>query len=73
MESSPVVLNDLHSKLNPTCVAGVLKISTSSALQTAIQQAAEAGLKVSVSGGRHAMGGQQFGENTLHLDTTEMN
>ncbi|HEY0009695.1 MAG TPA: FAD-binding oxidoreductase [Tepidisphaeraceae bacterium] len=28
---------------------------------------------ISIAGGRHAMGGQQFGTNTLHLDTRSLN
>ena len=39
-------------------------------LQEAVRGAAARGLSVSVAGGRHAMGGQQFGAGTVLLDMT---
>jgi FAD/FMN-containing dehydrogenase len=38
-------------------------------LAAAVEHAANAGSSISIAGGRHAMGGQQFGTNTLLLDT----
>ena len=53
-------VNDLHSALNPTSVADVLRVRTIEDLRRAIARAAAAGQSVSICGARHAMGGQQF-------------
>ena len=66
---APVLLNDVHSKLNPTQVAEVVPVDSLAALRGAVRRAARAGRAVSIAGGRHAMGGQQFGAGTVHLDT----
>jgi len=63
-------LNDVHSRLNPTDVARVLRPRSLSELQDAVRGAAARGEGVSIAGGRHAMGGQQFAEGSLHLETT---
>jgi FAD/FMN-containing dehydrogenase len=63
------VLNDVHSGLNPTRVARVVRPETLAELQSAIRDATRSGHAVSVAGGRHAMGGQQFGTGTVNLDT----
>lgn len=62
----PVLLNDVHSRLNPTSVRSVAKPRSLEALQQAIGGAG--GGAISIAGGQHAMGGQQFGEDTLHID-----
>jgi FAD/FMN-containing dehydrogenase len=67
--SRPVV-NDVHSALNPTTVAEIVSPGSLAALQRALRRAAAAELPVSVAGGRHAMGGQQFRANGVLLDTT---
>lgn len=64
-----VVLDDVHSKLNATRVAEVVPVDSLATLRDAVRRAARSGRAVSVAGGRHAMGGQQFGEGTVHLDT----
>lgn len=38
----------------------------------AVIEARVTGLKISVAGGRHAMGGQQFARDSLHLDMTAL-
>jgi len=68
-----VVLNDIHSMLNSTRVRSVVQPATTSAVAEAVARARRQKLAVSISGGRHAMGAQQFGTNTLHLDTRAMN
>lgn len=65
-----VVLNDVHSKLNATRVDRVLRPAGLDDLVAAVAEAAGRGQAVSIAGGRHAMGGQQFGVGTLHLDTS---
>jgi FAD/FMN-containing dehydrogenase len=62
------VVNDIHSQLNPTRVARVLEPSGLPALVTTVQAARQAGASLSVCGGRHAMGGQQFGTDTWLVD-----
>src|SRR5688572_23404094 len=64
-----VVVNDLHSQLNPTVVDQVVAVRSSQGARTAILAAGAAGKPVCVSGGRHAMGGQQFAEGGVLLDT----
>lgn len=63
-------LNDVHSQLNPTTVAFIERPQTLAELQSAIVGARTRGLSISVAGGRHAMGGQQFAAGSVHIDTT---
>jgi FAD/FMN-containing dehydrogenase len=67
--SPGVVLNDIHAQLSPTAVARVVPVDSLDAVRRAILEAREAGQAVSIAGGRHAMGGQQFGAGTACLDT----
>jgi FAD/FMN-containing dehydrogenase len=71
--SAPVVVNDLHSKLNATLVRAVVTPRGHEALPRLVRRAREEGVAISIAGGRHAMGGQQFGEDTLLIDTRRMN
>ena len=64
-----VVVNDVHSQLNETVVAEVVPADSLEAISRAIARARERQLPVAVSGGRHAMGGQQFCSGGLLLDT----
>lgn len=66
------LLNDVHSQLNATRVAQVCKPRTLSELQATVQQAAAAGRRISVAGGRHAMGGQQFAADSVHIDMSSL-
>jgi len=68
-----VVVNDVHSKLNETRVARVIHPTSVREVQSAIRQAKAEGKAVSIAGGRHAMGGQQFGEGTILIDTSQLN
>jgi FAD/FMN-containing dehydrogenase len=61
-------VNDVHSQLNRTRVGGVIEVRSVPQLQHVIRHAAEARQQISIAGGRHAMGGQQFGQGTLLLD-----
>jgi len=67
-----VVLNDVHSRLNPTAVASVASPQSTAELADAIRAAAREGQNVSISAGRHAMGGQQFGGATAHISMSKM-
>lgn len=66
------VLNDIHSQLNATEVAQIASPQTLAELQALIGKARQAGLRISVAGGRHAMGGQQFAANSLHIDMSRL-
>ena len=63
-----VVVNDVHSHLNETRVRGVLTPRSGYDVQAAVRAAAGDGVAVSLCGSRHAMGGQQFGSDTLLID-----
>lgn len=65
-----VILNDVQSQLNSTRVHKVLQPQSVDDLSAAVKQARRAGRAISVAGGRHSMGAQQFGTDNLHLDMT---
>src|SRR5688500_13359439 len=67
--SGGVSVNDLHSRLNPTVVDRIVDVRSADDAQAAILAAAAAGKAICVSGGRHAMGGQQFAQGGVLLDT----
>lgn len=62
------ILDDVHSRLNATRVAQVCQPRTLFELQATVRRAAAAGQRISVAGGRHAMGGQQFAADSVHID-----
>jgi len=62
------VVNDIHSQLNQTTVSRVVEIESVQALRQVVRSAAATGQQISIAGGRHAMGGQQFGRGTVLLD-----
>lgn len=68
-----VLVNDVHSRLNPTLVTDVAQPRSLQALQTLVLEARARGRTLSIAGGRHAMGGQQFGAGTRLVDTGHMN
>lgn len=70
--SEAMVLNDIHSQLNPTRVSRLVRPADLGQLEGAIRDASRQGKALSVSGGRHSMGGQQFGTDTIHLDMRRM-
>src|SRR5262245_21170723 len=72
-EPQGVELNDVQSRLNATRVRRVVRPRTLDELEAAIQAATAEDRAISVSGGRHAMGGQQFGRDNLHLDMKTFN
>lgn len=57
---SPSLVNDLHSALNPTRVAGIHQQDSIAGIRAIVADAARRGLPLAGCGGRHAMGGQQF-------------
>ncbi len=70
---SGVDVNDIHSQLNPTTVDRVVPVDSLQAIQSAIATAQSEGKSLSIAGGRHAMGAQQFGSDTILIDTVPLN
>jgi FAD/FMN-containing dehydrogenase len=65
-------LNDA-SCLNRTAVYGVVQVTSADDVQRALQFARQNGLKVSMAGARHSMGGHAFSRGGLVLDMTRFN
>lgn len=72
-QQSGIVVNDIHSQLNSTRVHRIERPNCVEAIQAVIQKARREGRPISIAAGRHSMGGQQFGTNTVLLDMTGMN
>ncbi len=70
--AAPVELNDVHSRLNATLVRELAQPTTLAELKELIARAGRENLAVSISGGRHAMGGQQFARDALHIDMSKL-
>ena len=66
-------LNDVHARLNPTAPALQRRPTSLGDLRAVLLQARRRGLAVATSGGRHAMGGQQFLQGGMALDMRGMN
>jgi FAD/FMN-containing dehydrogenase len=71
-QSAAVVVNDIHSRLNATSVDRIVKPDSIERVQQVIREARAERKAVSIAGGRHAMGGQQFGTGTILIDTTAL-
>ena len=71
--SSSLVVNDIHSQLNSTSVRRVENPVNLPELQQALARAHDSGDSVSIAGGRHAMGGQQFLTGGVLMDTAWLN
>jgi len=66
--SDGIEVNDVHSHLNPTRVHGIVRPDSPDAVQAAVRAARAEGRAVSIAGGRHAMGGQQFARDSTLID-----
>ncbi len=66
-------VNDIHSQLNATRVGSVITPDSLPALRQAVVAVAQDGGHLSIAGGRHAMGGQQFLAGETLLDTRRLN
>ena len=66
-------VNDIHSQLNLTRVHRVVKPQSAEAIQAVVRSARAEGRAISIAGGMHAMGSQQFGTDTILLDMRVMN
>ncbi len=67
------VVNDIHSQLNATEVDRIVQADSLETIRAAIDAARGEGKAISIAGGRHAMGAQQFGTGTVLLDTNRLN
>ena len=65
--------NDIHSQMNATTIRRVVAQRNLAEARQAIITAHDAGEGVSIAGGRHAMGGQQFLSSGVLLDTRMVN
>lgn len=65
--------NDVHSGLNPTCVSREVAAQTLGDVVRTVRRARTEGTAIAISGGRHAMGGQQFLSGGTLLDMLGMN
>jgi FAD/FMN-containing dehydrogenase len=72
-ETAGEIVNDVQSQLNATRVHRIVQPTSLDEVQAALANAKREGRAVSVAGGRHAMGGQQFGHDTVLLDTKRLN
>src|SRR5882672_8050611 len=71
-EPESILVNDIHSQLNPTRVLGISQPRSLEEVQSIIRSARRDRKVISVAGGRHAMGGQQFGTDTLLMDMRKL-
>src|ERR1700723_3781598 len=73
LENESIQVNDIHSQLNPTRVLAISEPRTLEDVQNLVRSAGKAQRLISVAGGRHAMGGQQFGTDTQLIDIRKLN
>jgi FAD/FMN-containing dehydrogenase len=66
-------VNDVHSGLNATRVARIASPDSLEKLQEEVHRAGAQGTPLSLAAGRHAMGGQQFGTDTVLIDLNHLN
>lgn len=66
---NPLLVNDTQSKLNPTKVAAIHRPQSIDDLVSIVKM----GEPIAISGGRHAMGGQQFLEGKTLIDMRSLN
>jgi FAD/FMN-containing dehydrogenase len=71
-EPEPIPVNDIHSQLNSTRVLEILQPRSLEDVQRIVRTARKDRKLISVAGGRHAMGGQQFGTDTLLIDARKL-
>src|SRR5258708_5746701 len=72
LKNIPAEVNDIHSGLNASRLNRVEAVTSTDQLANVLRSASQNGKSVSIAGGRHAMGGQQFGSDTVLVDTVKM-
>jgi FAD/FMN-containing dehydrogenase len=73
LEPESILVNDIHSQLNPTRVSEILQPQSLAEVQNIVRTSRKDRTAISIAGGRHAMGGQQFGTDTLLIDIRKLN
>jgi FAD/FMN-containing dehydrogenase len=71
-EPESILVNDIHSQLNATRVLGISQPRSLEDVQSIVRSARKDRRVISVSGGRHAMGGQQFGTDAMLIDVRKL-
>ena len=66
-------VNDVHSQLNPTHVSEILQPRTPEDVRQIIRTAQKSRKAISICGGCHAMGGQEFGTGSTLVDVRKLN
>jgi FAD/FMN-containing dehydrogenase len=66
-------VNDVHTGLNPTWVSKIVRPTSAAEVESIVKDCRKRGIALSISGSRHAAGGQQFLANSLLLDMRAMN
>ena len=72
-DTNGIMLNDIHSQLNSTSMHSVASPASLEGLRAAISGVSDIGGSLSIAGGRHSMGGQQFLSGGVLLDTSGLN
>src|SRR5947199_7305604 len=65
-------VNDVHSQLNRTRVRELLAPRNRDQLAEIVRSASRKAVPISVWGGRHSMGGQQFARDSICIDTRSL-
>jgi FAD/FMN-containing dehydrogenase len=68
-----VLVNDVQTGLNPTWVASISRPVSAAEVRSLVRDCAKHSRTISVSGSRHAAGGQQFATYSVLLDMRAMN
>ncbi|MCD6041330.1 MAG: L-gulono,4-lactone dehydrogenase [Burkholderiales bacterium] len=72
-EPGTILVNDVHSQLNSARVWRVVQPDTLEGVRNALRLAQKEERQICIAGTRHAMGGQQFLQDGLLIDTRRMN
>jgi len=67
------LVNDVQTGLNPTWVNKIVRPTSADEVESLVKDCRKRAVALSVSGSRHAAGGQQFATNSLLLDMRGMN
>ena len=68
-----VLVNDVHTGLNPTWVASISRPTSVAEVQNLVKDCGKHSRMISVSASRHATGGQQFAADSVLLDMRAIN
>jgi FAD/FMN-containing dehydrogenase len=67
-----ILVNDVHTELNPTLVDRIVYPTSPETIAEAIISASREDKVVCVAGAKHAMGAQQFATGGILIDTTAL-